>query len=684
MDNIIEQVAAAEFPLAVQRALESYAREDLSKSMVLDIMNNTFLQTKQRDGINRWLNVIDDARVSGITPTPNRPQTRSVARNSVGPTDIARLDISVDVPAPRRSLSARGRGPRSRSSSSRRVSPRRDGGPLIRSTSVLNGDTSRGRPRTVSRSTSSSTDSRSSRLQRHAQHTKSSRSPSYSRSPSRNSSPRSVTPPYEGKGKQKRPQRSNRTDKDRRKEKKRAEKAKKKEALRRKEDQRRTERKARKKAKKAKSAKRKSKHSSKGRKKLKRALSSDSDGDSSLDDSIWESSSGSGSNSSSSESDYSDTDTSDSSSTSGSERSGRDRKHKSKYSMRFTPGKEKREWRRWSDTKRVKTTIKWKACVGNPKAWYEFYGRRLKLDRSLSMAHAWKLTQSFATDLQIFGCNLHITFAGKSTKELEDGVVATARRRIDYYAWRSAAEVALATWLALMPWLRRGITRYRRQLDAMWDELWEAFSPRTYMALQRIQAAHRYMMQALDMDPYLVIGNRRTFSKARLRFTSAYFNNASDIPFEPARWLEPEQQHLLNLTGQSAVGQRGAGGPANSGQGNGTGVTSGRNGRSLGATESGGTNPTQNVVQYCLNYNNNPAGCSHTNCKFVHRCATGKSEMHGCGTAGPLRECQWRPNEPRRANGNGRPPGNGGANGARGGAANNANHAPQANNERTG
>jgi hypothetical protein len=116
MDNVISQVNQSDLPECVQSSLISFAREEIPKSQVIEVMDGTLLSPRERDGINRWIMVIDDTRVSGILPSPGGgPRGRSPA---AGPAKDHSRFVGVDVPPPPRSRSVSVRpGPKSRSRS---------------------------------------------------------------------------------------------------------------------------------------------------------------------------------------------------------------------------------------------------------------------------------------------------------------------------------------------------------------------------------------------------------------------------------------------------------------------------------------------------------------------------------------------------------------------------------------
>jgi hypothetical protein len=199
--------------------------------------------------------------------------------------------------------------------------------------------------------------------------------------------------------------------------------------------------------------------------------------------------------------------------------------------------------------------LRWKSAVWVPKVWYQFYGQRLRLNRMVSAAHAWKLTQTWATDVQIFGCNMGISFTGKSTKELEDALSVTGRKRDDYYAWKSVIDVILSMWIYLFPWLEDDVNSYRRQLERFWDDVLEAMQPSVAPALERVQALHRDVMRRLDQDPYLLIGNKEVFKKAKARVMNPHWRVQNETVFEPGRWLDLEPFHRARYDVSGGVSQ---------------------------------------------------------------------------------------------------------------------------------
>lgn len=639
MDNILEQLHATDLPRPMITALDNFARESISKSVVLDIMNATFLQVPQREGINRWLNMIDDARVTGILPTPEVPTNIARSNSTRASAEPKRTLVSVELPAPRRSRSA---------SCTQRHPCSSAAGPSACIPADRPSANTRSRSRSRSRTSISSHSSE--HRARESGHSSSVRySSSVSPEPRYRGKERMPHLPLADQGSESGSDCSeDEKDRYKRKSHSKNKKYKKQEkikgrALRKSEERRcREDRASNRRKRKAKKHRSSSKNcgSSKSVKRPKTgasgmrhnsfsdssSCSESSDGDSiySLDSAFSESSSSSSSPSSCDS--YRST-------------HGHRKHSRSTLPFKFRPGRFERNWKLLSRSRKCKMTMKWKSAVANPKVWYSFYRRHLRLKEGISTAHAWKLTQSWNTDVQIVGCNMHINFASKSVRELEEALSATAQRRIDYYAWRSAVDSELATWEILMPWLSRDVRTYRRQLDELWDDLRNAFAPRTYLALQRIQAAHVHIMQALDQDPFSIIGSQSVFERARLRFTGSFFANANDVPFEPTRWLEPEHQNLIIAA--PGAPRNGVNKPPEAGKGK-------KKDSATPAAAPANANTNANVdVQYCQEYNNNPNGCTRRNCRYVHRCAVNRTEGHTCNSAAAYRVCQQRTDRPQ-------------------------------------
>jgi hypothetical protein len=589
MDNVITQLAATDLPTAMLTALESYARGNIEQSVVLLTRDQTFLTAAQRTGVNRWVTVIDDTAVTGIMPTP----VESFAAGRVG-------RRASEPPMNRR---------RSDSASRARVW-------LSNTRSTEFRDTTVNLPRLEEgdgsgRGSSPENEQTSERGEQEppAEEDDS----SIASVDLRKAGPSPVDKDLEERGKR----RSKRKSKEMRAADKSAAKAARKEEERLRKGKRDYDRRARK-------AEKKAKKKGKGRKRRRITKSS------------------SGSDSDSSEDSPSDTSCSDSTSDSNSssdssvEYRGRNERRTFKLPFKFKAGRLNRKWRKMSAKKKARMAMDWKAALSLPKVWFAVFGSRIVLNRQVSRAHAWKLTLTWATDLELLDCNLNISnMQAKSAKDIEETLMSSARRRVEYFAYRSALLAAVETWLATMPWLKREIERYLKQMDSLWVELEAQFAPKVFIALQRLQAAHRWMMRELDRNPYTLIGDKRLFRTAVRRYTAAGYNPASEPVFEPGRWLDNDYQYsmIAEIRGNKP-------GPAPRGHNSAT--TDGSERRDLGRETA--------QVQYCLEWNNSPNGCSRPNCRLIHgQCASGRYAAHGCGTPGPYRLCTQRGHEGGRA-----------------------------------
>lgn len=552
LSSIIKNIEESSIVGPVKRGLVAYARNEMQKSLFINIMDATALSGTARQGVNRWIERIDEAGITGVEPVSKSKETNRWSAGGRQPRRSLRMK-SVDIPDVRSRSRSGSRGP---SKGAERLVPVGEVAPAQPSGSGGSAGLTLGA-------------GVGSTLGREAEYEA--------------GAPCGNHVQDEGVRGKKQSRKS--------KEEKRVAKAQAKAAAK-------AERKEAEKIRREESRARKIK---KGRGKVsssdsEASVSSDNTGDSSSTDS-------------------SDDDSDD----------GSDKKKKKKKPIRFKVNKRDSEWNEWSAKEKAKKTMKWRDYIGKPTVWFQHYGRKLRLDESLSTAHAWKLTLCWATDLSTFGCNRDIMFVGKSAKELEEALRQTARKRNDYYSFQSAFDVAVETWIKVLPWLKKDILKYKEQLtgrQGVWSELVGMFAPQIYKALARLQAFHRYVMLALDMDPFKLPGDKDLLKKARKRYcTHASINYSTDSQFEPIKWLEPENQCLLVPPGPRpqvnvrAAQQQGGG--------------SGGQVRALG-----GQGP-----EYCMDYNLSPDGCARAYCRFIHACSCIKGEPHICGGAGPYRLC---------------------------------------------
>jgi hypothetical protein len=601
MDNVIAQINKLNVPKNAITALENYARDRIQKSVVLASLAATQMSVDEHTGVERWIALIDDTRVDGVVPTPAE-EVSSQRAQAQQPRARDRLRSAPPAGSRRNSVNSRQRSPDVIINLPPAGSPKTGSG---------NGSTDGGR------SSSNSTEAKAP------------------------TSPRSQTfSPSQGEEED---EHAAATRKAGRKAKERKAR---KEAKKARAAAKEAEKVARKKERKRKIAERKVRRGKTSRKRNKRHRAVDSDDIS--DSSLESGGSDTDSSSSTSASEYASSTSSSSADSMLVVRSRNDRRTM-KLPFKFKAGKVRRKWANFSSEKRAKMLIKWREAMNSPKCWFAMYGGKIVLNRLVSKAHAWKLIQTWSTELAILGCNMQITnIQSKSAKDLEEALGSEARRRNDYYSWRAALEAAMETWDLQMPWLRKQIERYGSQMLDLWETLLAQFTPKLHTALLRLQAAHRWIMFELDRDPYKLIGDRKLFKLAEKRYTSSGYNAASETVFVPGKWLEEP-----TIGGADARVPRSMGMPI----------------RGAGQSTPGeqGRQPVATSHEFCMEYNHSLNGCIRPGCKYIHNtCACERDRPHGCGTAGPFRLCALRGQELRRppvrgggrggANGNGRAP----------------------------